>query len=120
MARYVQTVQSAPVVGADEEFNRWYHTTHLPEVLGVPGFVSGQRFQLVGPAADGQPRYLAVYEIETDDLDVTLRALAGAATTMTQSEAMDAEATVISLYEVLGERRVAADVARANGATDGE
>ena len=105
MTAYIQTVVTAPVVGREDEFNRWYEDTHLPEVLQVPGFVAGRRYALTGPwAADG-PRFLAVYEIETEDLAATLAALRAAAPTMTASDAMDHPATVIETYEVLGERR---------------
>ena len=30
----------------DEEFNRWYNEEHLPERLGIPGYVSARRFKL--------------------------------------------------------------------------
>jgi len=68
MTAYIQTVVTAPVVGREDEFNRWYEDTHLPEVLQVPGFVAGRRYALTGPGAADGPRFLAVYEIETDDL----------------------------------------------------
>ena len=105
MTAYIQTVVTAPVVGREDEFNRWYDDTHLPEMLQVPGFVAGRRYALTGPIAADRPRFLAVYEIETDDLAATLQALSAAAPTMTVSDAMDQPATVIDLYEVLGERR---------------
>ena len=79
--------------------------TVLPEMLQVPGFVAGRRYTLTGPRAVDGPRFLAVYEIETDDLAATLQALSAAAPTMTVSDAMDQPATIIDLYEVLTERR---------------
>jgi hypothetical protein len=105
MTEYIQTVVTAAVVGREDEFNRWYDDTHLPEMLQVPGFVAGRRYTLTGPRAADWPRFLTVYEIETDDLAATLLALSAAALTMTGSDAMDQPATVIDLYEVLGERR---------------
>ena len=45
----------------EEEFNRWYWEEHVPERLGIPGFVSARRFK----AVEGQPRYLALYELES-------------------------------------------------------
>jgi hypothetical protein len=48
---------------AEEDFNRWYNETHLPEVLACPGFVSATRYECTA----GQPRYLAVYELEGED-----------------------------------------------------
>ena len=48
--------------GAEEEFNRWYNETHLPEILACPGFESAERFECTA----GQPRYLAIYELESE------------------------------------------------------
>jgi hypothetical protein len=44
----------------EEEFNAWYDTEHLPELLALPGFLDGARYV----AAKGGPEYLAVYELE--------------------------------------------------------
>jgi len=49
--------------GAEADFNRWYNGVHLPEVLACPGFVSATRFE----CTDGQPRYLAIYELESEE-----------------------------------------------------
>jgi len=43
----------------EEEFNDWYDTDHIPELLGVPGFETGRRFVCL----DGWPRYLALYDL---------------------------------------------------------
>lgn len=48
---------------AEEDFNRWYNEKHLPEVLACPGFISAERFE----CGSGQPRYLAIYELESED-----------------------------------------------------
>jgi len=47
----------------DEEFNAWYNTQHLPDLLALPGFLDAARYV----ATKGGPRYLAVYEIESVD-----------------------------------------------------
>ena len=44
---------------AEREFNEWYNTEHIPQLLGVPGFLSGRRYQ----AIEGEPKYLALYEL---------------------------------------------------------
>ena len=44
----------------EEEFNRWYKEEHLAELLAIPGFLSGARYQ----AVSGGPKYLACYELE--------------------------------------------------------
>jgi hypothetical protein len=67
-------VFSNPVKGQEVEFNHWYDSTHVPDVLHVPGFISGQRFKLAenkSPGAD-IPRYLVRFEFESYDLDATI------------------------------------------------
>jgi hypothetical protein len=59
--------------GRDSEFNEWYDTRHIPEILaGVPAFVAAQRFRCSehqrSTAIPCPWRYLAIYELETDDL----------------------------------------------------
>ena len=44
----------------DKEFNDWYNTEHLPELLAVPGILSAARYK----AVKGSPKYLAFYELE--------------------------------------------------------
>jgi hypothetical protein len=70
--------------GHDDEFNEWYDRHHMREVVrNVPGFASGRRFSLDplqrSGALAGDPslwKYLAIYEIESDDLTATHAALA--------------------------------------------
>ena len=44
----------------DKEFNEWYNTEHLPELLAVPGILAAARYL----AVKGGPQYLAFYELE--------------------------------------------------------
>jgi hypothetical protein len=55
----VETSLSSPAAAA--EYHTWYDEIHLPEMLGVEGFVSARRFE----SLDGMS-FVAVYEIETD------------------------------------------------------
>lgn len=64
------------------EFNRWWSDIHLPEIVELPGFVSGRRFKLssaqVKPddrVGAGQ-RFLAVIELDCDDLEGAMKTLA--------------------------------------------
>ncbi|MCX4092573.1 DUF4286 family protein [Nocardia sp. alder85J] len=76
MPKGIMVVQSSPADPAkDAEFNEWYATAHLPELLSVPGFVSARRFRVHRPGAAGRHSYLAVYELEADDLTAPLVAL---------------------------------------------
>ena len=66
------------VPGREEEFNDWYTNTHLADVLRLPGVCAAQRFRLGDLQHKSGPHpwdYMAVYEIETDDLNVTLEKL---------------------------------------------
>ncbi|WP_176560899.1 DUF4286 family protein [Mycobacterium neglectum] len=47
---------------ADEELlNRWYDDEHLAERVAIPGILSARRYV----AVEGQPKYLAMYELDT-------------------------------------------------------
>ena len=48
-------VFSNPVEGRDGEFNEWYDTVHVPEVLAIPGILSAQRFDLEEPPTAPTP-----------------------------------------------------------------
>jgi len=75
MARYTYVVHTNPSEGQEEEYNRWYDEVHIPEVLQVPGFVSASRLAIAQPDAEAPYRYLALYEMETDDPDAVLAEL---------------------------------------------
>lgn len=67
-----------PTEGQEKEFDDWYVKQHLPDVLEVPGFKAGQRFELVSDQLKDGPRpwrFMTVFEIETDDLRGTFDAL---------------------------------------------
>jgi hypothetical protein len=75
MPKGVLVVFSTPNGSAKEaEYNDWYDNTHIPEVTDVPGVVSARRFALSdtqvvpGASVDRLP-YLAIYELDTDDLE---------------------------------------------------
>ena len=53
----------------EEEFNTWYDTMHLPDMLEVPGMISATRWVGADKGEDQIRKYLALYELETDDLD---------------------------------------------------
>lgn len=48
----------------EDEFNDWYNTEHLPELLAVPGILTATRYQ----ATKGGPKYLAIYELQNADV----------------------------------------------------
>jgi len=49
----------------EEEFNAWYDTEHLPQVVALPGFIRGRRY-----ACDGaMPKYLAWYDTADETVE---------------------------------------------------
>ncbi len=44
----------------EAEFNQWYDQEHIPLLSAVPGVISARRFK----DPDGNPRYLALYELD--------------------------------------------------------
>ena len=40
----------------EAEFNEWYDKEHVPQLLTVPGILTGRRYQ----AVEGKPKYIAI------------------------------------------------------------
>ena len=55
----------------EAEFNEWYNNTHVPDILQAEGFVASTRYQLLGEPGPGQGKFLAIYEVEADELPAT-------------------------------------------------
>jgi hypothetical protein len=94
VSRHILLVQSDAADERHDEFNSWYDEEHLPAVLNVPGFVAARRF-VASPGIHGETpphRYVAIYEIETDDLPGALTALSTAAQGMHIHAAFDRSA----------------------------
>ena len=49
----------------EAEYNDWYTNQHLPERVGIPGFLRGRRFRRVSA---GGPRYFTLYEVASPDV----------------------------------------------------
>ena len=58
----------------EDEFNEWYNTTHLPDVLETPGFIRATRWEHTDPKEE-DAKFLALYDIETDDIQAAMKAL---------------------------------------------
>jgi hypothetical protein len=83
MAKAIFLAWSDPVDEASEaEFSSWYEGTHIPQVrAAIPAISAVHRYQVADvPAAPGAPahRYLAVYELDTDDVAGAMAALGAA------------------------------------------
>lgn len=108
MKQYCFVVLSNPVAGREREYNEWYDSKHLADVLAVPGFVAARRFTAAQPDKKPSHRYLALYEIETDDLNRTLKELYSRAGTpaMPISDALDLKGVSSTVFEAITGRVV--------------
>lgn len=97
MARYKLVALSNAVAGRDDDYNEWYQSQHMPDVLAVPGFVAAERLQVLG---DGPYKYLAIYEIETDDIGAVLAEFSKRPGTelMPVSDALDRDGALIGFW----------------------
>jgi hypothetical protein len=68
--RHLYLVFGNPNPGQEDEFDNWYDTVHIPDVMSVGNIISAQRFRYRQLDRDaGQPvahAYLTVYELEGD------------------------------------------------------
>jgi hypothetical protein len=66
MPRGIMYVETMPVSPDKEaEYHTWYNDTHLAHVTSVDGIVSARRFA----PTDGNGPFIAIYELDCDDLD---------------------------------------------------
>jgi hypothetical protein len=116
MPKALMVVASNPASPEQEaEYNRWYVEDHFPDVLACHGFQRARRYSLsaVRPMGGVEPspfKYLAVYEVEADDL-----AQAGAGVqaaldsgAITVSETFDLSNLTVDLYELVPGSEVSA------------
>jgi len=57
-------VRSNVVPAREAEYNQWYNEVHLRDMLGVPGVLSARRYV----SLLDEPKYAAVYELESEDV----------------------------------------------------
>jgi len=118
MAKYTFLALTNPVTGKEDAFNQWYDTHHIPDVINVPGFISGQRFKLADSQFGGEAskafKYLAVYEIETDDIAGTIKELQtrGGTVDITPTDAIDMKNVATYMFTPIREKVMAKDVKR--------
>ncbi len=75
MEKYVLVVGlNCPDASREGEFNDWYNNIHLPDVLETKGFVRATRWEHIGPKKE-DAKFLALYSIEADDIQATMKAL---------------------------------------------
>jgi hypothetical protein len=103
VAKGILVVESGPSdPSREDEYNAWYDGPHMADVCAVPGFVGCRRYKLRGAPT---PTYLAVYELEADDLDAPVAELRArsAAGHIARSDALATDPPpTVRLYELRG------------------
>jgi hypothetical protein len=94
--RHLVLIRTSPFRGCENEFNQWYDQVHLAEVLAVPGFVGAQRF-VVADTAGEHRRYVAIYEVDSDDITATMERFEKARPSMSSTPALDPSSVDIEL-----------------------
>jgi hypothetical protein len=90
MATCLQFALSNPVLGREEEYNRWYDTDHLLHGVLTPGILAGQRFRRqAGPWPSGKHEYLAIWEMDDPAFALAQLAQANGTDAMPISPAID-------------------------------
>ncbi len=89
----------------EADFNEWYDKIDLPDVLETAGFIKATRYKCESALnqrydriefPEGKGRYLALYEIETDDIDGVMKELLEGVATMRERGRLTDLITVIS------------------------
>ncbi len=105
--KYKMVVFSNAVEGKDKDFNDWYQNTHLQQIVSIKGFTKAQRFRFHGNIVPGAPdpaRYMAIYDVETDDIGAALQGMGELAASgrMPLPDSMDKH-IIGAVYEEFGE-----------------
>ncbi|MCZ6790123.1 MAG: hypothetical protein O7D33_09365 [Chloroflexi bacterium] len=73
----INVTATEPDPAHEEEWNRWYSESHVPNLLKIPGYIMAGRFRLlehpVSTKVNTWPRYLALYECESEAVIPSLR-----------------------------------------------
>jgi hypothetical protein len=83
LGKGVLAIWNGITAGNDIEFIKWHLREHIPERVGIPGFLRGRRYV----AHEGHPKYFNFYETESTDTLVSpaYRARLNAPTPWTQT-----------------------------------
>ena len=101
---FIQLVFGNAMAGQDDAFNRWYDEHHAPDVVAVPGFVSGQRLQAAAVkfAGEAPTKYLVIFRAKASDFAKVAADFQTRAPKMSMSPAFDGSTTQGYTYRALG------------------
>lgn len=77
MPKYALIAVTAPADGMEAQYRDWYDTVHTPELLAIPGIAKSRRFRIKIsnlPEA-GRNQFIAIHDVETNDLNEVLTGL---------------------------------------------
>lgn len=92
---YVETMPASP--DREAEYHKWYYDTHLEQILTVDGIISARRFA----PTNGNGPFVAIYELDCDDLDAAAQQMGGLALTGLDNIAMDPK-PIPKVYREIG------------------
>jgi hypothetical protein len=97
-------VLTEPSEGMVDEFNEYYENTHLDEVLETTGWDTASRFELVDEAGGKYPlKYLALYEVESDDSADIIPGLNRTRKNRQQSDSLNKKSASVWVFSETGE-----------------
>jgi hypothetical protein len=101
MAKGIIFVESRPSSPErDQEYNTWYDEVHLGELVALDGVVSARRMRPV----EGDGPYVAIYEVEGDNLQAILDNMVANAAQLHMSDALQLDPPpIMRLLEVTTE-----------------
>lgn len=90
----------------EDEYNSWYTDVHIPEVLETPGFRAVTRYKLFDDQSGQGAKYLAIWEIEADDIPAAAKALQEQAVKdgWQLDDAIDPSSMAIQYFEPISDR----------------
>jgi hypothetical protein len=134
MGKHLMVVLSNAKPGREDEFNMWYTEVHVLNTINkLDGFVSAQRYRLadLAGAPEHPYRYLAIYEIEEDQLDTAFAQFgwqrqeraealaAGREPLLTVSDALDADRFLVGFFSPITHRILSERTQATNGTEEG-
>lgn len=106
MKKYMLTTFSYPVKGLEAEYNLWYDQVHCQDLLRVPEIKTAQRFRPLSIPGLPEKPFLAIYEMETNDIEGVMQSLQNGTYTMHPSDSIDPTSVTLQVYEVMGEKQL--------------
>ena len=82
MPKAIMLVWSSPSdPSREDEYNKWYDSEHLPDVLKLAPFTGATRYKVSDAQfapVETPAKYIAIYDVDTDDLSTIPQTMADA------------------------------------------